>query len=98
MPFAPLQSGGSSFEGASSPSMPAGHSRTAPAFPPAPTAPGAPAGFGAAVGGGAGFGGGSSAVLVALLAIAGSAPVRRPRCPSVVWRPMAFVSLQEQPG
>jgi hypothetical protein len=91
--------GASSLQRAPSPS--AGHSGTAPSRPQAPvapSAPSAPAGLGAAPGSGGGFAGGPSALLVALLAFGGCALLRRHRCPSVVWRPAVFISLQEQPG
>jgi hypothetical protein len=96
VPFRTTHIGDSSFPGGSSPS--AAHSRTAPPLPTAPAPPGGPAGFGAAAGGGGGFGGGSAALMVALGALGGCILLRRHRCPLVVWRPAAFVSLQEQPG
>jgi hypothetical protein len=66
-----------------------------------PGAPSAPVGVGGPAGGAALAGpasGGWCAMLVALLACAGVAGLRRHRFSLAVWRPVAFVSLQERPG
>ena len=83
---APAASHGRPFTLPSAPSAPA----------PAPTAAGFAAG-GAA--GGDGFGpGGWAAVLVALLGCCAAASMRPHRQSLALWRPLAFVSIQERPG
>jgi hypothetical protein len=69
---------------------------------PAPTAPPAPApgSSGAATGGaagGIGFGG-MAAILVTLMLCWAASAMRPHRLVPALWRPMAFVSIQERPG
>jgi hypothetical protein len=72
----------------------------APATAAGQPAQGAPTGLSAAPGGSSGGGFSPSFFLVIVLALAGLARLlcERLRLPSVIWRPVAFVSLLERPG